>query len=95
MLLPRNHAAASARSRASASSGTSNRERAAELLVQRGDDQRQRRFRNARAGRQRRGELLQALGLQKLAHEREEGGTLFDISDMRRDEAGASRLKLS
>ncbi len=61
--------------------GNENRERAAELLVQRGDDQRQRRFRNARAGRQRRGELLQALGLQKLAHEREEGGTLFDVSD--------------
>ena len=49
--------------------------------MQRGDDQRQRGLRHARAGRQRRGELLQALGLEQLAHEREEDGTLFDVSD--------------
>jgi hypothetical protein len=49
--------------------------------VQRRDDERQRGLRDARAGRQRRGELLQALGLEQLAHEREENGTLFDVSD--------------
>ena len=40
-----------------------NRQRAAELLVQRRDDERQRRLGDAGAGRQRRRELLQPLGL--------------------------------
>ena len=61
--------------------GNEDRQRAAELLVQRRHDERQRRLRDACAGRQRLGELLQALALQQLADEREQHGALFDVSD--------------
>ena len=50
---PRSQPAASARSRASASSGSEHDERAVEVLVQCGDDERQRRLGHARTGRQR------------------------------------------
>ena len=61
--------------------GNEDRQRAAELLVQRRDDERQRRLRDARARRQRLGELLQLLVLEQFAHEREQNGALFDIPD--------------
>ena len=58
---PANHPAASAASRASASSGRSDDQPAIELLVQRREQQRQHRLGDARARRQRSCELLQAL----------------------------------
>ena len=61
--------------------GNEDRERPPELLVQRRDDERQRRLRDARARRQRLRELRQPLVLEQLAHEREENGPLFDIPD--------------
>ena len=64
--------------------GNEDRQRAVELFVQRRDDQRQRRLGDARAGRQRRRELLQPLGLQQFADKREEGRALFDVSDHER-----------
>ena len=61
--------------------GDEQRQRAAELLVERGDEQRQRRLGHAGTRRQRRGELLYVLALEQLADEREEHRTLFDVSD--------------
>ena len=61
--------------------GNEDRQRAPQLLVQRGDDERQSRLRHTRARRKRLRELLQLLVLQQLAHEGEQDGALFDIPD--------------
>ena len=58
---PMNQPTASATSRASVSSGRSTQKPAAELLVERREQERQRRLRHAGARRQRRGEGGQAL----------------------------------
>jgi hypothetical protein len=57
------------------------RQSAAELLVQRGEDERQHRLGHAGTSRQRLGELLEPLAPEELAHEREEDWALFDIPD--------------
>ena len=57
------------------------RQRAAELLVQRRHHERQRRLGDARTRRQRVRELLQLLVLEQLAHEREQNWALFDTPD--------------
>ena len=57
------------------------RQRAVEVLVQRGREQRQRRLGHAGTRRQRLRELLQTIGSEQLADEAEEDWALFDLPD--------------
>ena len=75
---PRNQPAASAASRASASSGSTHDEAALQLVVQRREDERQDRLRDAGARRQRGGELLEPLLRAEAFDEAVENGTVHD-----------------
>ena len=61
--------------------GDEQRQRAGELFVKRGDEERQRRLGHAGTRRKRGRELLNVLALEQLADEREEDRPLFDIPD--------------